>query len=272
MEIITKVVREVLLQFYIIFFVETSFIVIIINNTIKNDKEIELFKIIYFLLFVIILFSIVIGLFASNSRIRGIAISITGGFLIYELLILILIYTAFIWLRNNLNNDYKGEEPKRFVEIYVSSKKINEIKTYANLSKLTPLSDILIDSDASSEDSILKISYPCLEFLIYIIIFTLSNKLKSIDKTLVFLVLTIMSFKACLKSFFEETKGMCTYLKITGYDIFCLITYAIIFILSSYVKFVRDILINVILSIFYGIILSLFISTIYIKKMIYLIA
>ncbi|ORD98294.1 hypothetical protein A0H76_2775 [Hepatospora eriocheir] len=71
MEIITKVIREVLLQFYFIFYFEISFIAITIDNTIKNDKEIELFKIIYFLLFVIILFSIVIGLFASNSRIRG---------------------------------------------------------------------------------------------------------------------------------------------------------------------------------------------------------
>ncbi|ORD95733.1 hypothetical protein HERIO_2257 [Hepatospora eriocheir] len=112
MEIITKVVREVLLQFFIIFFVETSFIAIIINNTIKNDKEIELFKIIYFLLFVIILLSIVIGLFASNSRIRGIAISITGGFLIIELLLFIIILVVYFKIKFFFEN--KGTE--RFID------------------------------------------------------------------------------------------------------------------------------------------------------------
>ncbi|ORD98626.1 hypothetical protein A0H76_2164 [Hepatospora eriocheir] len=74
------------------FFIESKLIYITFNNLsnyfIKNKKN-ELFNIVYFLLFLIIIFCIVIGLFASNNHIRGIAIPITGGFLIYELLILI---------------------------------------------------------------------------------------------------------------------------------------------------------------------------------------
>ncbi|ORD99678.1 hypothetical protein A0H76_394 [Hepatospora eriocheir] len=196
-----------------------------------------------------------------SNQDRGIAISITGGFLIYELLLLIII------LVGNFNRKIfkKNPEAVRFVQIYINEFEIDAFKSDKNISKLTLFSSNLNSLYDISEDSILKNSLPCVEFLIYIIIFTHSNKLIGIDKTLIFLVLIIMSLKACLKYFIEENK-LFLYLKITGYDIFCLITYAIIFILSSYVKLVRDILVNLILSVFYSIILSLFISTIYYEK------
>ncbi|ORD95806.1 hypothetical protein HERIO_2201 [Hepatospora eriocheir] len=73
-----------------------------------------------------------------------------------------------------------------------------------------------------------------------------------------------MSIKTCLKSFINsQNTGYILCFKITKYDIFCLITFTIIFILSLYVKFIRDILVNVILSVFYSMILSLLISIIY---------
>ncbi|ORD98435.1 hypothetical protein A0H76_2496 [Hepatospora eriocheir] len=84
MKIITKVIKEVLKQFCILFYVESTLIkvtVINISNIIKKDGETELFKMAYFLIFMIIIFCIVIGLFASNYCIRGIAIPITGNFL-----------------------------------------------------------------------------------------------------------------------------------------------------------------------------------------------
>ncbi|ORD98436.1 hypothetical protein A0H76_2497 [Hepatospora eriocheir] len=74
-----------------------------------------------------------------------------------------------------------------------------------------------------------------------------------------------MSLKACFKCFIHEG-DIFVYLKITDWDIFNLISFTILFILSSYVKFVRDILVNVILSVFYSIILSLFISIFYYEK------
>ncbi|ORD99259.1 hypothetical protein A0H76_1145 [Hepatospora eriocheir] len=85
MKIITKVIREVLIQFCFIFDVELTLIEVIVKNTskiIKKDGKTELFKMAYFLIFMIIIFCIVIGLFSSNYCIRGIAIPITGSFLI----------------------------------------------------------------------------------------------------------------------------------------------------------------------------------------------
>ncbi|ORD98530.1 hypothetical protein A0H76_2324 [Hepatospora eriocheir] len=71
-----------------------------------------------------------------------------------------------------------------------------------------------------------------------------------------------MSLKTFLKSFFDN-EGLFVIFEITRYNILNLITFTIIFILSSYLKFIRDILVNVILSVFYSIILSLLISFIY---------
>ncbi|ORD95221.1 hypothetical protein HERIO_2624 [Hepatospora eriocheir] len=58
----------------------------------------------------IIVFCIVIGLFASNYRIRGIAIPITGGFLIYELLIFTLALVCFY----DWKKFYEKQETERF--------------------------------------------------------------------------------------------------------------------------------------------------------------
>ncbi|ORD97103.1 hypothetical protein HERIO_1025, partial [Hepatospora eriocheir] len=66
MKLFTKIIREVLKQFYSIFHVESTFIEFTVNNIsniIKKDGETELFKMAYFLIFMIIVFCIVIGLF-----------------------------------------------------------------------------------------------------------------------------------------------------------------------------------------------------------------
>ncbi|ORD97545.1 hypothetical protein HERIO_618 [Hepatospora eriocheir] len=262
MEIITKVVGEVLKQFCGIFYFEITFILIIIDNTIKNDEEIELFKIIYFLLFVIILFCIVIGLFASNNRIRSIVISITGVFLILELCYFILFLIADF----KIKKFFKNKGTKRFIDILTNENEIKSNVEDKDFFKIMILNIFFNMLGVILEDSILIIS-SCVELTIYIIIFIFSNRLISIDKTLIFLVLTILSLKTCFKSFYDdEEKGMCTCLKITDWDIFNLISFTILFILSSYVKLVRDILVNLILSVFYSIILSLFISIIYYER------
>ncbi|ORE00162.1 hypothetical protein A0H76_2096 [Hepatospora eriocheir] len=234
MKLLSKIIREVLKQFYNIFFLESRIIIITINN-ISNyfikDKKIEPFKIVYILLFVTIIFCIVIGLFASNNRIRGIAISITGGFLIYELLILILV------LFENLQKDHEEQETERFVDNFINVIKINALRKKKYFVVYTILNSIFNILDNTSEDSILKFSSPCIELSIYIIIFIFSNRLISIDRTLVFLVLTIMSLKTCFESFFNKKEIVYTvFFKITKYDILYLITYTILFILSSYVS------------------------------------
>ncbi|ORD96690.1 hypothetical protein HERIO_1397 [Hepatospora eriocheir] len=261
MKLLSKIIREVLKQFYNIFFLESRIIIITFNN-ISNyfikDKKIEPFKIVYILLFATIIFCIVIGLFASNNRIRGIAISITGGFLIYELLILILVLFKY------LQKDHEEQETERFVDNFINVIKINALRKRKYFAVYMILNSFLNILDNTSEDSILKFFSPCVELSIYIIIFIFSNRLISIDRTLVLLVLTIMSLKTCFESFFNKKEIVYTvFFKITKYDILYLITYTILFILSSYVKHVRDILVRLTLSVFYSIILSLLISFIY---------
>ncbi|ORD98986.1 hypothetical protein A0H76_1598 [Hepatospora eriocheir] len=104
MKLFTKIIREVLKQFYCIFYIETTSIMSTINNILNilnKDVRSEFSKTVYFLEFVIIVFCIVIGLFASNYHVRSIAIPITGGFLIYELISLIIL--VFLRLKKNHN-------------------------------------------------------------------------------------------------------------------------------------------------------------------------
>ncbi|ORD99861.1 hypothetical protein A0H76_30 [Hepatospora eriocheir] len=152
---------------------------------------------VYFITFVIILFCIVIRLFSSNYRIRGIAIPITGGFIIHEVLILILILA----LQYDYKKIYKKQDTVRFVDNPIYFIKINEFKNLEYFYGFTFLSAFLNKLDNNIEDSILKFSSPCVEFLIYTLIYSFSNRLISIDKTLIFLVLIIMSIKTCLKFF-----------------------------------------------------------------------
>ncbi|ORD99485.1 hypothetical protein A0H76_774 [Hepatospora eriocheir] len=261
MKFFTKIIREVLKQFYIILFVESIFIKVTVNNIYNifiNFELTELFKIVYILMIVIIVLSIVIGLFSSNYRIKSTAILITGGFLMHELFFLIMFLLTF----RNWKNVYEQQRTERFVDNFINFLEIKEVKKKKYFAVYTIFNTIFYILEETSEDSLLKFSSPCIELSIYIIIYAFSNRLISIDKTLIFLVLTIMSFKTCFKSTFNDKKlSVC--FKITKYDILNLITFTIIFILSSYVKLIRDILVNVILSVFYSIILSLLISIIY---------
>ncbi|ORD99637.1 hypothetical protein A0H76_479 [Hepatospora eriocheir] len=268
MEIITKVIREVLNNFCIMFYIELRSIKYTVNNIsnifIKDQKN-ESFNIVYFLIFVIIVLFIIIGLFASNYYIRGIGISITGGFLIYELLST----TFYLILFNSMANDSDKEKVGYFLINSEKCKLIDILKDEKDFgfSIFGFIIDIL---DEKLNVSILKHCLFCVEFLIYIFIYSFSNRLISIDKSLVFLVLTIMSLKTCVKADYINIPNILEKndisFEITEYNIFYLITYAIIFILSLFVKFIRDILVNVILSVFYSIILSLLISFIYYER------
>ncbi|ORD99880.1 hypothetical protein A0H76_2778 [Hepatospora eriocheir] len=205
---------------------------------------------------VVLVFCIIIRLFASDYHIQSITRTITGGFLIYELLISI----KFILSFESLNKDYTEQGNEPFVDNFINFLKIYFAKSEGYLYIITFLNEYL--GNYLVDCLILFYCLNFVEFLIYIIIYVFSNRLISIDKSLVFLVLAIMSFKTCFKSFFDD-KDMFVYFKITMLDIFYLITYTVLFFLSSFVKHVRDILVNIILSVFYSIILSLFISFIY---------
>ncbi|ORD97660.1 hypothetical protein HERIO_513 [Hepatospora eriocheir] len=261
MKLFSKIIGEILKQFYNIFIFKSLFIKATVNNIfniINKHEQTKLFKTVYFLMIVIVVFCIVIGLFASNYHIRGIAIPITGGFLIYELLTSILILLIFY----DWEEYYKEQKNERFVDNFTNYFEIDILKEKKCFAVFTILNVFLIILDSTSKNFVLKFFSPCVELSIYIIVHASFNRLISIDKTLVFLVLVIMSLKTCFKSFLSS-RDITVVFNITRYDIFYLITSTILFILSLYVKFVRDILVNIILSIFYSIILSLFISTIY---------
>ncbi|ORE00566.1 hypothetical protein A0H76_2696 [Hepatospora eriocheir] len=262
MWLLTKIIRDVLNQFTIIFYIKLISIKCSVNNisNIFIKEQNESFKIVYFLILVIIVFCIVIGLFASNYYIRDIDISITGGFLIYELLFT----TICLILFNFEANDSDKQKVKLLLINSEKWKLIDVIKNDKNNSLLSIFGLIFKKLNKIPINYKLK---PCLfyvEFRIYILIYSFSNRLISIDKSLVLLVLIIMSLKTCIKAYHYRKEG-CDFIsfEITEEDIFYLITYAIIFILSSYVKLIQDILVNVILSVFYSIILSLLISIIY---------
>ncbi|ORD95398.1 hypothetical protein HERIO_2526 [Hepatospora eriocheir] len=87
MNIITKVVREVFKNFYNIVLNSLMVVKIFFNYKSEEESNIDLYKIVFFIISLFILFCILTRLFASNYYIKDIIISITGGFLINELLI-----------------------------------------------------------------------------------------------------------------------------------------------------------------------------------------
>ena len=263
MNIITKVVREVFKNFYNIVLNSLMVVKIFFNYKSEEESNIDLYKIVFFIISLFILFCILTRLFASNYYIKDIIISITAGFLINELLIYLVLgiclFIKYIEFNKEQSIAQKIDDIRN-----ESITDIEIIKNWENIETFGNFTYYCFFEDFFEDFFVVKpnIYFSCAELIIYILICVFFNNLIRIDKILIFLVLIIISLKTCFKTFINNKDDLIC-LEITRYDIFYLITYVIIFILSLYVKLVRDILVNLILSVFYSIILSLFISIIY---------
>ncbi|ORD97865.1 hypothetical protein HERIO_262 [Hepatospora eriocheir] len=267
MEIKTKVVREVLKQFYFIVLFDLK----VIKNSFQYIYElfneggcIDLNIIVHCPIFLCMVFCIIIGLIASHYYVKDIAVHINQGFFINEFLVIL------FYVFNSFEKKIESEEMqnlKPLVDNFIN-KEISYINADSDLDlKITFVNTLLCEKFEKNNKGCLKETYLfCVELLIYMIISNFSNGLISTEKTLILFILIIMSLKTCLKAFLDNDETIIVYLKMSECNIFYLITCVIIFILSLFVKLVRDVLVNVILSVFYSIILSLLISFIYYEK------
>ncbi|ORD97441.1 hypothetical protein HERIO_673 [Hepatospora eriocheir] len=261
MTIITEVVREVIKQFYLTFIYEYIIIkenILNIHNIIIGENVTKSLKMVSFLMSMFIIFCIIIGFFALNDHVKGIAIAITRLLLVNEL-----VSTVSTFNLKYLQNENYKQNNKSFIDDIIRKFPINEVIKEEDFEKSSPFNLIY----ENLENSRLKTAcFLCVDFLMHIIICEFSKRYNIIDESLIFLVLTNMSLKTCLSFYLCENQSFLVFFKIAKHDIFYLIILIILFILSMFVKLVRDILVSVILSVFYSIILSLFISIICYNK------
>ncbi|ORD95805.1 hypothetical protein HERIO_2200 [Hepatospora eriocheir] len=97
----------------------------------------------------IIIFCIVIGLFSSNYCIRGIAIPITGSFLIYDLLFFICMLVLKYDCKKS--NEKQVTKPERFVDSFINEFNKVIFKEFEYFDNITLLSIFLNKFDYKSE-------------------------------------------------------------------------------------------------------------------------
>ncbi|ORD98629.1 hypothetical protein A0H76_2160 [Hepatospora eriocheir] len=234
MEILTNVITEIFKMFYFTFWTVYTFIGSLIHKIFKISDcsmPIYIFKNKNIYVFIIVSLCMPLGLFATNYYFRDIAILIPGGLLLYEFFITITFIRCDFIKKGGINK----EKTIRFIDFVICK---NE-DVFTNL---------------KVEDNVKWVNFT--ECLYYVIIFGLFNLFMSNDRILVILVLALISLKTSLK-YLEDSKSLI--FRLSKEDGYYLIVCGILFILSSFYKFIRDILVHIITAVFYTFVSSIII-------------
>ncbi|ORD97444.1 hypothetical protein HERIO_676 [Hepatospora eriocheir] len=235
------------------FFTIGSVLSDLLNNT--GDSRTDLFKKVDFYVFIIIALFTATGLLATNFYVRGIALPIPGGMLLYEFIFVIIYrFKGF-----ELNQSGNAGDLETFFKIF--GENFKEFSLDEDNYPQPPSIITILDIDSLQNSTRRYADYAI--YCTFIFIFALSNRLVSIDRTLVFLALAVISFKLSFKGVIDQELFI---FKLQDKDIYYLITCAVLFILSCFVKLVRDILVNFISAAFYSIFLSLIIVSFYYRQ------